>query len=123
MSYGQPCRRITTGPSAGPASAYPTFRTPALTCFSVPSDVLVPALTVGRFSLPDCACAEPIMPSWVAARVMAAVPRKPRRLGSILSDMSTTPIEVLTQSQESDSHAFPTCTCCRELREELSDSG
>src|SRR6266550_803739 len=46
MSYGQPCRSNTTGPSVGPASAYPTFRTPASTCFSELNDVFGPDFLV-----------------------------------------------------------------------------
>ena len=37
---------MTAGPSAGPASAYPTFSTPASICFSGPNDVFVPGLGV-----------------------------------------------------------------------------
>src|SRR5437016_791481 len=37
---------MTAGPSLGPASAYPTFRTPASICFSEPKDVFVPGLSV-----------------------------------------------------------------------------
>src|SRR5438270_4508974 len=39
MSYGQPCSRMTGGPSAGPSSAYPTLRTPASTCLSGAKDM------------------------------------------------------------------------------------
>src|SRR2546423_1002232 len=46
MSYGQPWRRMTAGPSAGPASAYPTFRRPASICFSEPKDVGIPSFSV-----------------------------------------------------------------------------
>src|SRR4051794_22462866 len=42
MSYGQPCRSTTAGPSAGPASAYPILRTPAVTCFSGPKEAVEP---------------------------------------------------------------------------------
>src|SRR5579872_5042110 len=42
MSYGQPCRRMTGRPEAGPASAYPIFRTPASICFTGPKDALSP---------------------------------------------------------------------------------
>src|SRR5438105_11328021 len=35
---------MTAGPAAGPASAYPTLRTPASICFSEPNDVFVPGL-------------------------------------------------------------------------------
>src|SRR5260370_41132174 len=37
---------MTAGPSLGSASAYPTFRTPALICFSEPKDVFVPLLII-----------------------------------------------------------------------------
>src|SRR5262245_15742440 len=37
MSYGQPWRRRTAGPSTGPASTYPTFRTPASICRTTPN--------------------------------------------------------------------------------------
>src|SRR5471032_2604630 len=40
----------------------------------------------------------PIMLSWAAAKVMAAVPRKPRRRGSILSDILISPIAVYEPS-------------------------
>src|SRR6185437_1013736 len=53
MSYGQPWRRTTAGPSAGPASAYPTLRMPASICFIEWNEMLVPGLTVGRSA--DCA--------------------------------------------------------------------
>ena len=39
---------MTAGPLAGPASAYPTFRTPASICFSGANEVFVPGLIVGR---------------------------------------------------------------------------
>src|SRR4030095_915903 len=75
MSWGQRCRRMTTGPLAGPASAYPTLRTPASFCLSGAKDVFVPGLTAGTSAgfMFDCAAAEPIMPNWAAASVMAAV--------------------------------------------------
>ncbi len=43
--YGQPCRQSTGRPSAGPASAYPTFSTPASICFIELNDVCVPGWT------------------------------------------------------------------------------
>src|SRR5712691_11994156 len=49
---------MTAGPSLGPASAYPTFRTPASICFSGPKDVFVPGFIVvasAGFVLLDCA--------------------------------------------------------------------
>src|ERR1700722_804237 len=48
MSYGQPCKRSTVGPLAGPASAYPTLRRPAPICFRGANDVFVPGLVTGR---------------------------------------------------------------------------
>src|SRR6266851_5708284 len=74
MSYGQPWRRTTAGPPAGPASAYPTCSRPASTCFIAPKDAFVPGATGDSF-LRDCALAEPIAP-----RVMAALRRNRRRL-------------------------------------------
>src|SRR5580698_7948309 len=38
---------MATGPSLGPTSAYPTFRTPALICRSELNDVFVPGLIAG----------------------------------------------------------------------------
>src|SRR5215471_7909705 len=66
---------MTTGPLAGPASAYPTLRTPASFCLSGAKDVFVPGLTAGTSAgfMFDCAAAEPFMPNWAAATVMAAV--------------------------------------------------
>src|SRR6202790_5357131 len=76
---------MTAGPSAGPASAYPTLRRPASICFSGPNDVFVPGL-IG-FILLDCAPAEPIMASSAAAMVRTAVPKRRRRSWSISSDI------------------------------------
>src|SRR5580658_1503196 len=89
MSYGQPCRRITPGPLAGPASAYPIFKSPASICFRGPNDALAPAfLAVAPASFNGLACAslEPKVPSLAAAMVMAAVPKKRRRLGFVSSE-------------------------------------
>src|SRR5260370_42504085 len=85
MSYGQPCRRMTGEPLAGPASAYPTFRSPASICFSELNDVFVPGL-IGLI-LPDCASAGPSRASSAAAIVRAAVPRRRRRSWLICSDI------------------------------------
>src|SRR3954453_16525991 len=85
MSYGQPGRRITAGPSAGPASASPRFSRPASICFKGPRDVFVPGLIVGRsaaLGLAGCATEEPANPSWAAATIIAAAPRTSRRLAS-----------------------------------------
>jgi hypothetical protein len=88
---------MTAGPFAGPASAYPTFRTPALICFSGPNDVFVPGLKAGEpggSALLDCARADPIIPNWAAAIANAAEFMKPRRRVSILSVISMSPTEV-----------------------------
>src|ERR1700719_2597321 len=77
MSYGQPCRRMTAEPSAGPASTYPTFSNPASICFSGPNDC--------AFGL-DCAFADPRATSSAAASVMLALRRKRRRESPKLSD-------------------------------------
>src|SRR5215467_327915 len=42
MSYGQPWRRKTGFPPAGPISTYPTFRSPASICLSVPNEGVAP---------------------------------------------------------------------------------
>src|ERR1700736_1099704 len=44
MSYGQPCSRTTAGPSAGPASTYPTSSTPAWICLTGPNGVTADSL-------------------------------------------------------------------------------
>src|ERR1700680_1708636 len=46
MSYGQPCNRMTGGPSVGPSSAYPTLSRPASTCLRAGNEV-PPALVGG----------------------------------------------------------------------------
>src|SRR5690242_14354746 len=82
MSYGQPCSSRTTGPSAGPASAYPTLNRPALTCLSEVNEVFIPDFSGcgGDPSFePVCASANGITASWVAARVIAPAPTKRRR--------------------------------------------
>jgi hypothetical protein len=59
--------------------------------------VFVPGLTVGKsggFVLLDYAFAEPIRLSWAAATVMAALPRKRRRLLLISSDICFSPLIV-----------------------------
>jgi hypothetical protein len=46
----------------GPASPYPTFRTPASICLSEPNEVSVPGLTAGRLAgsaASDCAIHRP----------------------------------------------------------------
>src|SRR5580693_6761514 len=90
MSYGQPRSRTTAGPLAGPASAYPTFRRPALICFSEPNEVFVPGLIWGTCEglvWLDCALAEPIAASSVAAKATVAFRKKRRRLGLTSSDI------------------------------------
>src|ERR1700674_2895068 len=85
MSYGQPCRRMTGGPLAGPATAYPTFRSPASICFMGANDVFVPGV-VGPI-LPDCASAAPTMASSATATVRTAAPKRRRRSWLISSDI------------------------------------
>src|SRR5436305_9462302 len=55
MSYGQPCSRTTAGPSAGPASTYPTSSTPAWICLTGPNGVTADSLfaCVGVTGLPS----------------------------------------------------------------------
>src|SRR6476620_12504373 len=88
---------MTTGPSLGPASAYPTLSRPASICFSDANDVLAPGLIARMppsFVLLGCASAEPFKSSWAAATVTAAVPRKLRRYWLISSDFSVLSIGV-----------------------------
>src|SRR5476649_1284694 len=91
MSNGHPCSRITGWPSAGPSSAYPMLRTPALTCLRDANDVFfglagVRAIDCGfppfAESEAPFGCALPglNMPSSAAAIVIAALPKKLRRL-------------------------------------------
>src|SRR6266487_4206198 len=73
---------MTARPLVGPASAYPTFRRPALICFSGPKDVFVPGFIVGwsaGFDILICASSQAVILSCVVIRVMAAVPKKRRR--------------------------------------------
>src|SRR3954453_20889924 len=92
MSYGQPCRRITTGPLAGPASAYPTFRTPASIRLSEGNEVFA-GVAAGRawVGVLDCAFASPGNPNWAAAKVRVALSKKRRRSELISSDMVSLP--------------------------------
>src|SRR4029077_4679680 len=72
---------MATGPSLGPASAYPTLSRPASICFSDANDVLVPGLIArmpANLVLLGCASAEPFKRSWAVATVTTAVPRKLR---------------------------------------------
>src|SRR5271165_6916900 len=80
---------MTAGPLPGPASAYPTFSRPASICLSGANVfVLGPAMLAGaEFVLGGCASAEPIMPNWAAATVMAAAPKKRRRSWLISFDI------------------------------------
>src|SRR4029453_11785812 len=97
MSYGQPCRRITGGPLGGPASAYPTFRTPASTCFRGPNEArgsgAPPVAGVGFIRVDD-ACAAPAVPSFVATTVATAFARNRRRPHFVSSAISATPAEI-----------------------------
>src|SRR6478672_331689 len=86
---------MATGPSLGPASAYPTLSRPASICFSDANEVLAPGLIArmpANFVLLGCASAEPFKRSWAAATVTAAVPRKLRRCWLISSDFSVVSI-------------------------------
>src|ERR1700729_4126414 len=93
---------MTGGPSAGPASAYPTFNRPASICLSELNDVFVPGLMAG--TLPGCAAAVlPIVASGVAARVMAAAPRSRRRPWLIVSVIACSPFglgTIVTSSEQ-----------------------
>src|SRR5580692_12388250 len=89
MSYGHPCSRTTAGPLTGPASAYPTFRRPALICFSEPNEVFVPGLIAGTWAglvWLDCATAEPSVASSAAAKATVALGKKRRRVWLSSSD-------------------------------------
>src|ERR1700722_16849246 len=88
MSYGHPCSSMTTGPLAGPSSAYPMLRTPVMTCFRGPNDVLVPGggLEEGAESA-SLAFAKPAMANSATAKLIAEAPKKRRRLGLICSDI------------------------------------
>src|SRR5687768_14848569 len=82
MSYGHPCSRMTAGPPAGPASAYPTSSTPARICLRLPNDLIGPGSREGGFDglvVLDRASREAKRPNSAAASVMAAEPRKWRR--------------------------------------------
>src|SRR6266853_1112301 len=79
MSYGQPCRRMTAVPLAGPASAYPTLRRPASICLMGPSEVCDGDTGC---ALPVFASAKPFMAS--AATAKKAALRVP--LGIVISE-------------------------------------
>src|SRR5437016_14677055 len=82
MSYGQPWRRMTGGPPAGPASAYPTLSRPALTCFNGPNELFVlPAGASAATALGNCA----------ATMVMAAAARMRRRFWLTVSGIEVSP--------------------------------
>src|SRR5215471_3758311 len=96
MSYGQPWRRITVGPFAGPASAYPTFNRPASIFLIEPNEAFdrgLLGIRSSRWVLLDCAPAERLRPSDAAARVVAAVPRNWRRGWLMSSDISLPPLD------------------------------
>src|SRR4029077_6768519 len=96
---------MATGPSLGPASAYPTLSRPASICFSDANDVLVPGLIArmpANLVLLGCASAEPFKRSWAAAAVTAAVPRKLRRCWLISSDFSIVSIGVSPRGSARD---------------------
>src|SRR5215467_11531968 len=77
MSYGQPCRRITTGPSDGPASTYPTFSAPASICFRGAKELPPPFAGVrGVPGSRDSPCVEPITPNCDAATALSTLTMK-----------------------------------------------
>src|SRR2546427_4900967 len=81
---------MTGEPLGGPASAYPTLRTPASICLRGPKDAFVPRLVAvapAAFASLAWASAEANTPSWSAAIAMAAVPKNRRRSWSISSDI------------------------------------
>src|SRR5450432_2573297 len=81
---------MTGGPSAGPASAYPTLSKPALICFNGPNEVCALRLITGRiagFTAPVSALADPVKARCVAAIVRAAVPKNRRRCWSMASPL------------------------------------
>src|SRR3954462_12013545 len=88
---------MTAGPSVGPASAYPTLRRPASTCFSAANEVWVPGLTAPAPGLasPDCAKRLPLLANGATASVAAAAPRKRRRSGLVCSNIDLTPVRHL----------------------------
>src|SRR5439155_25311914 len=102
MSYGHPCSRTTGGPFAGPASAYPTFRTPASICLIESNDEPVGAATAipvsGVIVLVDIS-ENLVAPNRAAASVMIAVPKKRRRSLLIPSDIL---LSQLAERSESD---------------------
>src|SRR5208282_5819599 len=91
---------MTAGPSAGPASAYPTLSRPASICFSGPNDVFVPGLAgpaLGAlFVFPERALVSADaglnMANSAAAIVMAELRKKRRRPLLTCSDISFPPI-------------------------------
>src|ERR687892_2849189 len=93
MSYGHPCKRMTGRPLEGPASAYPTFKSPAATSFRVPSGSLDPApliagAAVRRSDWPLLATSPGTPNAAIAA------PRKQRRPQPMLYDMQCSPITI-----------------------------
>src|SRR6266567_405955 len=107
MSYGQPCSRTTGGPLAGPASAYPTLRTPASICLIESNDEPVGAATAipvsGVIVLIDIS-ENLVAPNRAAASVMIAVPKKRRRSLLISSDIrfATSPSSACSRPPEQD---------------------
>src|SRR5438046_10235658 len=82
MSYGQPCSNTTGGPLAGPASAYPTLRTPASICLIESNDEPVgpaTAISVSGVMVVIDISENLVAPDRAATSVMIAVPKKRRR--------------------------------------------
>src|SRR6476620_12486982 len=89
MSYGQPWSRMTTGPFAGPVSAYPTFRTPASICLSeskVSLDGACMTRSLGaleKIVVPNRAVTSPVtaLPrNWRRSLLISSVMLSPQRL-------------------------------------------
>src|ERR1700722_2203936 len=79
---------MTAGPLVGPASAYPTSRSPALIWLKGAKETLAPPLggVWAEFAATACAFADPRRPSLAAAMPVAAAPKKRRRATFRFSD-------------------------------------
>src|SRR6185503_3464417 len=99
---------MTGGPSAGPASAYATFRTPASICLSGANEVFVPGLITGSAVPAGCARGVANMPRCVAAAVAAAPPTKRRRSRLMLSWSYSCPLaaELILSSAEREAKSL-----------------
>ncbi|GAA1227589.1 hypothetical protein GCM10009608_74560 [Pseudonocardia alaniniphila] len=89
---------MTAGPSAGPASAYPMFRTPASTCFTELNDVCV-----GGFGGVGRASAQPVTDAIDADVTAAATAREKALLFSTPNPDAQLPLPPLTSSPRKQS--------------------